>query len=221
MKYLITSSLLDSYDWYKHAPRGWKNKAYQDFANMIRRVSKPTPSSAKRGIDFEDIVCKNCNVLSHEKLSELAENFYGSNKAVPIVCKMAEVCRGGEQQKKVFSDITVAGDDYHLFGYADIVFPDKILDIKTCAKYKGKANYENRSQHHVYFYCTNIYDFYYLIADFKGSDYPQEYKEISLHLDKNKSRTVLYEKIVETTSFIRDSGLWEDYASIFSGKHNK
>lgn len=214
---LITSSLLDSYAYYKTT----KNKitAFYDFVSMLRREKRPTPAPAQRGIDFENLICHNCNNMDIPELLEKAEQVYNGQENPYVIKVMADKCRGGEQQAKVFKDIDVNGTTYHLFGYADILFPLKILDIKTCGRYKGEQYYRDRVQHHIYSVCTGIDVFEYVIADFENTSAPQSYKEVSLVLNPEKSMEVISSRIEELMFFLKQKNLYDDYVNIFSRNH--
>lgn len=221
MQRLITSSLIDSMNYYKSAPVYAKRKALADFSAMVKREPRPTAPSAQRGIDFENLVCKNCNTDSNDELIEKARLLYGRNANLDVVLKMAEKCKGGEQQVKVSREIEVDGDTYFLFGYADIVFPKKIIDIKTCGKFKGADYYLNRIQHHIYSVCTGITDFDYAVADFCNTDKPWLYHEVKVQNDLAKSENEIAGKIVELKDFLHEHDLWLDYLTVFSAKKHK
>lgn len=221
MQRLVTSSLIDSMNWYKSAPYSWKRKALEDFSAMVKRESRPTPPSAKRGIDFENLVCHNCNTATKDELIEKARLLYGRNANLDVVLKMAEKCKGGNQQVKVSKEIDVDGDTYFLFGYADIVFPEKIIDIKTCGKYKGADYYLGRVQHHIYSVCTGISDFEYAVADFCNTDKPWLYHEVKVHNNVAESESEIADKIRELKEFLHEQNLWLDYMTVFSAKKHK
>lgn len=223
MKYLITSSLLDSFDYLKSCPDSRQEKALDDFIAMIQRKARPTNEACQRGIDFENLICQNCN--------ETMTNFYGiaeqywKNKgcedletAVWVSEKVAESCQGGKQQVPVMKDIVIGESEYHLFGYADIIQPDKIIDIKTTARYKDEDSYRNRSQHLVYAVCTGITDFEYLVAEFSGK-FPTNFHTIKIKQNLEESEKYLKKRILVLDSFLHNAGLWEDYVNIFTKEH--
>ena len=76
MKYLITSSLLDSYDWLKSCPKNWQQRALEDFIAMIKRQPRPTSEACQRGIDFERLICDNCNNMSDEHFKAFSRSYY-------------------------------------------------------------------------------------------------------------------------------------------------
>lgn len=228
-KNLITSSLLDSFDWLKNCPKSWQKKAMDDFIGMLRREKRPTSPECQRGIDFEDLVCKNCNEMSEFDLLNYFSDYYEekglSDEKVDDACRVtlefANRCKGGKQQEKVMKDIVVDGKEYHLFGYADIIFPLKVIyDIKTTTHFKSDETYLKRSQHRIYSICTEIEDFGYLIADYEGSNAPQEFYDVYVKTDIDEDIKVISNRIRQLMKFIDLSGLRKDYEEIFTAKHN-
>lgn len=223
MKYLITSSLLDGYDWLKTCPKNWQDRAMDDFVSMIRREPRPTSEACQRGIDFENLVCENMDKPDSRQVFEsyyIQKGLDGERleRAVETAFGVADLCKGGEKQVPVSKDIEVGGEEFHLYGYADIVLPDKIIDIKTTAWFKGSEAYEKRSQHLLYSLCTGIGQFEYLVAEFKGK-WPCGLKRIAVSVDEESSKCVLSERIAELSGFLKRAGLWEDYVEVFTEKH--
>ena len=224
MKYLITSSLLDSFDYMKTCPYPYQEKAMDDFIAMIQRKPRPTSEACQRGIDFENLICKNCNDMSADDFNSHTEWYWNSKgckdleSAVWVCEKVAEECKGGKQQVAVMKDIKVGENEYHLFGYADIIQPEKIIDIKTTARYKGEDAYRNRSQHLIYAVCTGIRQFDYLVAEFKGK-FPVDFYSIVIENNLEESEKFLKQRILVLESFLHNAGLWDDYVNIFTKEH--
>ena len=181
--------------------------------------------SCRRGVDFERIICDNCNTTSEEEFKQIATNYfvgtgaqgYDIDIALQTTCKISNIIKGGEQQVKVCKDMEFGNEKYHLLGYADIVFPpNKIIDIKTTSKYTEGYNYVKRSQHYLYSYCTGINTFEYLVADYKESLVPRELHRIEFNLTQDENKWVLEKRISEMMSFIRTEGLYKDYCEIFT-----
>lgn len=225
MKYLITSSLLDSFDWLKNCPKSWQKKAMDDFIGMLRREKRPTSPECQRGIDFEDLVCRSGlsynDFVSHitKMYEEKGLNGEKLNKAVEVTSKIYNLCISGEQQKKLMKDIVVDGKEYHLFGYADIVLPNVIYDIKTTTHFKGDEAYLKRSQHRIYSICTEIEYFDYLVADYNGSNAPQEFYDVYASTNLDEDIEVISNRIRQLMKFIDLSGLRKDYEEIFTAEH--
>lgn len=225
MKYLITSSLLDSFEWLKMCPDSWKRKAIDDFISMLKREKRPTSAACQRGIEFENLVCNYNNLSDSDYLNFLKDYYKGlgeekSQIAVSSTFEIWNICKGGKQQEKLMKDIVVDDNEYHLFGYADIVFPDVIYDIKTTGRFKGENSYLNRSQHRIYSICTGINKFEYLVADFGSTDYPKKIIKVKTETNPTENVEIISNKIREVIKFIDLSGLKKDYIEIFTAKHN-
>lgn len=225
MGHLITSTLLDSYEWLVSCPESWKPRALDDFVAMIRREPRPVSDACERGIEFERLVCDNCDRMSHEDFRRLVASRYSGwlkgaplERAVESVCDVADSCRGGMQQVAVMKDVCIDGKDFHLFGYADVVFPDRIVDIKTTGNYKGDGAYLKRSQHFLYSLCTGIKDFEYVVAVFRGK-YPACVERIRTRVSEQECVSVLERRIRNVTRFLENAGLWNDYENHFTGGH--
>lgn len=198
-----------------------------DFIGMLRREKRPTSPECQRGIDFEDLVCKNCNEMNIADFRTLVNNYYKAkgvrgeklDNANNVTFLFYNMCQYGNQQEKVMKDIVVDGNEYHLFGYADIVFPNVIYDIKTTTHFKGDEAYLKRSQHRIYSICTGIEHFDYLVADYKGSNAPQGFYDVYARTDIDEDIEVISNRIRSLMKFIDLSGLRKDYEEIFTAEH--
>lgn len=225
MKSLITSSLLDSFDWLETCPKSWQKKAVDDFIKMLRREKRPTSPECQRGIEFEDLVCR--SGLTDNDFVIYITNMYEKkglrdeklDKAVETTYEIYERCASGDQQRKVMKDIAVDGKEYHLFGYADIVLLNAVYDIKTTMHFKGDEAYLKRSQHRIYSICTGIEDFDYLVADYKGCEAPQVFYDVYAGTDIDEDLEIISNRIRKLMKFIDLSGLRKDYEEIFTAKH--
>lgn len=152
---LVTSSLLDSFSWYKECPSSWKERAEADLVGTVFRVYSPMKGAVKRGIEFEARVVAG---LGLER--EVFVAAHGEMLAV-----FHDACHGGILQATVKRTVTVDGQGFVLYGKADILFPGKrIIDIKTTGRWKGTAAYTSRAQHLLYIAASGIEDFLYLVA---------------------------------------------------------
>lgn len=236
MNSLITSSLIDGFYWLKSCPPSWKEQAYVDFVNTVQRISAPTTPECQRGIDFENLICKNCNEKTDEEMSEIAREYFGSiatkhgiiyqndrkfvlDNVANTVKEVAYRCRGGKQQEKLTGTIVVDDTEYTLFGYADIVQSDRIIDIKTCTQFRSPKKYTDRTQHLIYSYILNMRCFEYVVADYKKTKYPLEFHSIVIpNLDNSLFKKELKSRIREVIEFIKQENLYDDYLNEFSAK---
>lgn len=214
--YLITSSILDAFDWVQNAPPSWQEKAFTDFKNQLSRVRTPLTPEVQRGMDFENKVCmdlfmsREAFLDKHGKL--LTSEFY-------------DKCAGGKQQEVTKQKLKIDDYEYTLYGRMDIYFPGtKIIDIKTTGSWKGHSKYTARNQHPMYIATTGVTSFEYLVA--VGSDQKVGKKsewvvESVIPVDGSMSRDDAY-AIVENKirSFIavieKDPELDTAYKTIFS-----
>ena len=227
MGHLITATILSSYKWMQTAPVSWKDRATTDFMAKLKREDKfePTPEIT-RGINFERLICDRCNTMEednfirHVKLQLEDDIINVDNAYLMQLEKLLRffyiMCKGGEQQVKLTRDIEVEGEVFTLFGYADVVFPNRqILDLKTCTKYK-EEKYSSSVQHSIYQYCSGIKDFKYIVADFKGTLLPQAYHIVDATCtDLTIVESVLRSRIKEMIHWLKANNLYEIYLTRF------
>lgn len=157
---LITTSILDSYDWLMSCPQSFRAAALKQILDSLNRAPwDPTPAIL-RGMAFEKKVCEGLETISKE---DFLAKFEGST---PDIIQFWEHCRGGRQQAKLSKTIEVNGVEYYIYGKRDIAFKDKTIDIKTTGDYKGPKYYLSKNQHNVYVMCSEIEAFEYMIAEY-------------------------------------------------------
>lgn len=216
---LITSSILDAYDWYKSAPgdaadpSSWKAKATKDFRNSLFRIYTPMDPAAKRGVDFENRICRDLF---------MGRDAFLSKHGTLLTSEFYDKCRGGLQQEVVKYEYKIDGQMYCLYGKKDISFPvgskewpaGKTIDIKTTKEWKGHSKYTGRSQHPLYIAASGVESFEYLVA--VGED-----KEIAAE-DTSENGAVLheakYEWIVDSVIPVEASLSRDDAFAILEGK---
>ena len=159
---LITASLHNSIKWAKTCPVNWKDRAYEDLTNTLARKFPEPIGPAKRGIDFEKAIY---TILESKQILEEVK----SSKMFKSFLKYLE---GGEFQRKEKVFITIDKVQYCLYAKLDVWFPDRIVDLKTKAKWDdfSKQNLMDSFQHKLYCYVTKINYFEYFIAVFDGKE---------------------------------------------------
>lgn len=225
MAHLLTATLLDSYDWMRVAPPSWKARARDDFLGTVRRTKRFTPTDEQaRGMAFERLVCEHVNDTDSSYRTACLAKFQewdasgDFDRAMNVALKFKELLPDSLQQVKLAKEMSVDGEDYLWFGYADLVYPNKgIADIKTCTRWRGEGKYLNKIQHQVYRYTSGLVPFAYLVADFDGTQLPTE-----LHIVRPPDATEeqieadLWQRTRELVQFLKVSDLWDDYIRIFS-----
>lgn len=209
--YLITTSILDSFNWFNSCPPSWRDRAYASIIGNIKREPwKPHPT-AKRGIQFESMI------YAHARLQESEE---GTKYFQNIVDK----CRGGKFQQVLKKEINVRGKTVVLYGKVDVLFPDRILDIKTTENYRGDDKYLSGWQHILYLYMSGLKEFTYLVALFE--EYPSlkivDIYETPFRIQNPSSLLLDIKAGVETFhDWLESENLFFDYEQKFSNNSRK
>jgi len=180
-KYLITSSLLNSYNYYIQDE--WKSPADSraDFLKTLSREKFEPNEAMQRGIDFEDDIrhaCENgLEVFNLVSVDECAGDLIEPNTGEPyvehnqrnkIILDLVDIVKGGLWQQTCKKDLQVGNNTFLLYGRMDVVKRDTVYDIKFTSNYElGK--FLDSSQHLIYLYCTELPNFKYLVSD--GKDY--------------------------------------------------
>jgi hypothetical protein len=204
---LITTSLIDKIEWFKKCPPTWKERAYQDLQNQLKRDYPPSNDIQQRGFDLENAV----------QVVALANNVDGV-KASDYFKQLAGECLGAEFQKKVKRYVKIDDVEYCLYGRIDAWFPDIIKDIKSTGNYKGESYYLSTFQHRLYCFITRIPKFRYLVAEFV-----EEQKQIAdLHIvdwtmkDPKQVEDEIKDKINQVMMFLQQQqDLWKAYNETF------
>ena len=149
MAYLITPSLYNAYRWYL-VPRETEEQeaaAKAEFLNTLNKIYTPPTPAIQKGIDFENEIHAVCD---------------GGTSEDPCVNEIAEQCKGGYWQQVLQKRV----GNYLLYGKADVINGDKIIDIKYTGSYELNK-FEPSIQHLLYMECTPISKFDYLISNRK------------------------------------------------------
>jgi len=209
---LVTPSLFGAIDWYKNAPKGWNEKAYDDLYNQLARAPYDLKAAAARGMDFEDYIYK---ILESGKDIE-------SLKCTQNFKEFLWACRGGRFQVKSKSFIKVDKVEYCVYGKIDVLFSSKIIDIKTTSKWNkfSTEKYLGSMQHIMYLYNQRLSHFEYMIAVFDGEE-SKTIREIKTLTYVETEFHKLYERIVtaieEQTEFLKEHpALYDLYHKTFS-----
>ena len=162
-KYLITASLLNSYQYYIQDE--FKSPA-DSRANFLKTLSRERfePNEAmQKGIDFESDVR-----LATDELNEINIFHDDYDGRQEIVNQMARKVKGGLWEQTCRKDLQVGNQEFLLYGRTDVIKRDTIYDIKFTSNYElGK--FIDSSQHKIYLYCLGLPKFQYLISD--GKEY--------------------------------------------------
>jgi hypothetical protein len=146
--YLVTTTLLNSWQYLWKVDEEYQESAWQDFIDLLNKVRKPPNDAMIRGIEFE------------------ADCIAG------LVPGISEIIKGGTFQYAASKETKVAGERVLLYGKIDVLKAGIIYDIKSTSKYELQK-YHDSTQHHMYMnMIPNAVKFVYLINN--GNDTFQE-----------------------------------------------
>lgn len=206
---LITPTLLDAYEFAISAPHNWQAKAKAGLLAKIRREAETYPDWVKRGKDFEDTVTRVCKSNPNSVITQGSDHFN----------RVCNLCQGGTFQEKLCKSEVIDSQKVYLFGFADVTFPERIVDIKTTLGYKGEAKYLKGNQHLIYCYIKRVPKFKYVVAEWlsETDDIVKAVHEIDYEVtDFNKLEKTITDRIVNFFEYLRAKGLWLDYYQTFS-----
>lgn len=134
-KFLITHSLLSSFDWaFK------KEDGFAEFINTLQRKPLQPTQAILDGRQFEDMVTAYANGATLDEGHKWANG----------IREIGNECKGGVFQVKGSLDVVVDGVPFVLYGIADNIAAGTIRDIKFSKTYSfGK--YAHSTQHPMYF----------------------------------------------------------------------
>lgn len=160
-KFLITSSLLNSYSYYIGDDYKSPAESRADFLKTLSRERFEPNESMLKGIAFENRVSEFCGSI----ITSIAFEY---DKPAE---ELAQIVKGGLWQQSVKKDLKIGNQDFLLYGRTDVIKRDTIYDIKFTSNYElGK--FLDSSQHLIYLYCSGLPNFSYLISD--GKDWWRE-----------------------------------------------
>lgn len=163
-KYLLTTSLLNSFQYYINDE--WKSAAESraDFLKTLSREKFEPNEAMAKGIRFEE------DVLFATKHGIVSENPDEKHYCEIVNC-IADIVSHGLWQQSVKKEIKIGNQEFLLYGRTDVIKRDTIYDIKFTSNYElGK--FSDSSQHLIYLYCSGLPKFCYLISD--GKDWWKE-----------------------------------------------
>ena len=189
-KYLVTTSLLNS--WAYYIQDEWKSPADSraDFLKTLSREKFKPNKAMQEGIDFEDAIKNYCVgkfkpsnkiiIYQYGTCGSLAEDMDYDEEIKELdeidnysqcVIACGKIVKNGLWQESVKKEIKVGNQEFLLYGRTDVIKRDTIYDIKFTSNYElGK--FLDSSQHLIYLYCSGLPNFSYLISD--GKDWWRE-----------------------------------------------
>jgi len=189
-KFLITQSLLSSWQWSLKLEDG-----YEDFLKTLRREPIQQTKAMLNGIRFENVL----NAVLNGAEIEPTHEWYK-----PIM-ELYPTLHGAAQQASPSREVVIDGIHFVLYGRLDFLKAGVIYDTKFSKTYRRAGKYLDSPQHPMYFALVpEAYEFQYLICDgtyiYKETYRPDEVEPIERtikhfmdFLDKMNLVSVFYE----------------------------
>ena len=133
MSFLVTASLLNSWEWYLNSWDDGEDAALADLVKTLKREPIEDNQAMREGRAFEDAVTDYCT-----NGVEPSNDSYGD-----CVREVAEYVRGKIFQYKASKLVTVDGVDFLLYGRMDAFGGPWIDDIKYGHSYEAGKYYDN------------------------------------------------------------------------------
>lgn len=163
-RYLITPSLLNSWDYYL------KYDGRESFIKTLKKEFETNPA-IEFGKEFEDDVQKYCDsknqLTMFEKLPE--------NDRSKTIKEIGDMVAGGVWQMRCYRDYK----NFLLYGRMDVVSGNTIYDIKTTQNY-DVGKFKASAQHKLYLYCTGLEKMKYVVAEVCRGVKEINYKGVSI-----------------------------------------
>ena len=157
-RFLITQSLLSSWEYMYKADDGWAEQSRNDFMRALNRISTPPNDAMQNGIDFEDMVTAHCEGQEQDV----------NHKWYDCASHIGEILKGGQLQVAEKKEIRIKDIDFLLYGRLDALKGGVVYDIKFSRTY-SPGKYLDSPQHPMYMELVpEAKKFVYLISD--GSD---------------------------------------------------
>lgn len=155
MKFLITASLLNSWQYYMNCREEYEESAKESFIASLQRIKYPTTPAQQTGIDFESNVFSVCD---NKPIYNQVPTYVDCAKEI------SEIIKNGQRQVKVYKDMTIDNIDFFLYGIVDVLKGSYAYDIKYTGNYEA-GKFLNSAQHPLYLECLDVPNFAYLISD--------------------------------------------------------
>ncbi|WP_428654291.1 hypothetical protein [Runella sp.] len=166
----------------------------QDLLDRINRVKIPSTEAQLRGVSFEDAVLKG---IGEDQFDLQILQTVRQRLPKPII------------KTQVYCQYQI--DDVLIYGYADVLGKDEVVDLKTTAHYEpGRYKHDHQNFYLPAFYKKGIRQLRYLITDFK-----EVYEEV---YDRKTHFEAQLKELYQFKLFLQEHQSLITDAKIFSGK---
>ena len=191
--YTIYPSLMDAYVWMQSAEdEAQYYQRKQEMIDKINRVPTEPSSAASRGTALNNLVDSilQTSIVDDNSFYHVEQDGFVFDFDKTLVHAIAANVADCVSQPFTSAAIPTDHGMVQLYGYADYVLDDTIIDLKTTSSYAAVGKYRDHWQHLVYPYCmvnsgqmSEFSTFIYLVAEIKsgqdsiirGELYAEEY----------------------------------------------
>lgn len=196
-QYNIYPSLLDSYD---HLMSSDNEDGFQQIIDRINKKPSPIAPAAQKGIDLNNVIDGLIARKEEDAAVIIKETMNADQVQGMMLQELYTNLKGSTPQVLLTAEMELMGKKVILYGYADYVRANTIIDLKTTSRY-AVGKYGGGSQHLVYPLCAalmgvEINRFRYLVTDFRNV-YVEDYD-----YDFNRDLGVLKGKLTDFISFL-------------------
>ena len=203
-RYLITQSLLSSWNYVHNCWEGCEEDVMASFLATLRREPAEVTEAMQDGIEFENAVYAEASGLLRPHLPKWERG----------ICEVAAFLKGAQFQVRVQREIQIAGMTFLVYGVLDALQAGIISDVKFKSKSFGSLDlageYFDSPQHPFYFFMVpEARLFRYLVSD--GTDlYIEQYTP-----DETPDAGEL---IAEFVDFLNVTGHMETYKKYWAAR---
>lgn len=181
MSYLITQTLIGSWNYLHSCREECQESAYNDFLNTLNRVREEPTKEIQNGIDFENLVYSIANGTFQPRKVPTGETARAMGDTIIIektdypkwfegAKAVATAIKGASLQVKAQREVTIGSIDLLVYGILDALRAGTIFDVKFSNKGFGSVElagkYLDSPQHPTYlFLVPEARDFKYLVSD--------------------------------------------------------
>lgn len=173
MKLKITKTLIESWAYTFDAAEDYADEAMEDFLATLKRDTREPNEAMIAGTNFENLVYRIAGAMDRHPNEECRiECSPDEAQWLDGAKKIAKIIEGGQIQVPVSCDLTLAGQDFWLYGICDVVKAGVIYDVKYRTTSLGSndvyGKYLHCSQHPLYLKALpEASRFDYLVSDGK------------------------------------------------------
>ena len=161
-RYLITQSLLHSWNYLYSCREEFQSSAAEDFMATIHREKQQDRKEKNDGIEFENAVYQEVSDIQRDPHPKWEDGIQA----------IAKIIHGASVQLRVQRDLRVCETDFLVYGILDALKAGVIYDVKykrsPFSSSDPVGDYLDSPQHPAYFYMVpEAYEFQYLVSDGK------------------------------------------------------